>query len=396
MSTKEAKIELIDIAKEKGIIPGIQMAIAGYVTGVYEPFAELTDPQANKVFIQIEKMGFEKLQKIALQDQQPEEFRTEKTGTATSLEVAEIEQPGNALVLDDETGGFVEVTPEMKQAAFQIHNMIEHDSLRKGFMMKYFSDHKLYTAWGCTNFREYAETVSTLGLSACNRYLKIGNAYAPLFPEIDFSVDSNPHALLPPEAENRLNEYSELGYSKLYELTKVPDEEFVELFKKGTAEVNGKTFDLELIKEQSTRQALQEVRAIKKDYSRKLSLAEEDKKKAVAERDHFKKELEKNQKLIDRAYELEAQYGKEASRIAEVEALLDRSSNATRELEKWFGRVDIEEEDPESLQEQARSVLRRINTIQYVAKQRFKWFDELAEMPVLPAEIPIEEEDENT
>jgi len=289
----------------------------------------------------------------------------------------------NALVFDQDSNQMVAVTKEMHLEANALQQRLNATTLVTALILKRIKDKQLYLAFQCSSFAEYADTVLPMSYGHAKKYIRIADTFAPLIPG-EFEKGASTHLL----ESDEINQLSSLGSEKLYELSKVKEADFTEVFSSGKVTLpNGAEYTLDEIKEESARKLAENMKEFKKGLTKKLAVSEENRLKAEGERDTYKKQVEKHKALVERSYEMEAKYGAEASKVSEMQFLLDKSTEHIRELESYFGQLTIEENDPESLQEEARSILRRLNAIQYNAKQRFPWLNELEEMAVLPKEL---------
>ncbi|MEQ8578178.1 MAG: hypothetical protein RIC57_09095 [Balneola sp.] len=296
-----------------------------------------------------------------------------------------VNQTGTMQVFDADSGETVAVSAEMRSLAFGLQQRLDATTLVTALILKKVSDEKLYLAFDCSSFKEYAETMLPFGYSSSKKYLIIGNKFAPMLPEFDSKGDSN-HLL---ESEN-VAELSGLGYSKLYELTKVEDADFSEVMTEGKLVMpDGSELTLDDLRDMSARDVIEEVRKVRAPLQKEVRKYKEDALTAQAERDQYKSQLEKNKKLIERADELEKLYGEEAVRIGEIEENIRKADSYLRECEKYFNRIVIDDEDPESVKEQTLSLIRRATRIITSAYQNYDWITETAEHQVFPTAVPV-------
>lgn len=383
--------ELISLWSTSGDAKIVQIDMAKALIDTEIAWASLDSAKSKKLLEKIEELGgYQAAKEFVYEVPEDEKLKGESihpeesvSETATEVVVSEKVQHAlqNESVFDEDSKELVEVTPEMRNMANMLQQKLNATTLITALILKKFSDEKLYLAVGCNSFKEFAETCLPYGYRHSKRFLSIANHFAPLLPG-DFDPKGTSMSL---EESEEIAELSSLGSAKLYELTKIEDADFQEVFTKGKVVMpDGSEMTLDEIKDESARKLAERMKEFKKDYNQKLANTEEDKKKAQAERDHYKKELERNEKVIERAHELEELYGKEASRIAEIESLLSKASEYINKADYFFGRVQLDMDDPEVLQESARSVMRKLNNMQTRAISRFEWFNELEEMEVTP------------
>ena len=291
-------------------------------------------------------------------------------------------------VLDEETGELVEISDDMRRIAHGIQQRIEGATIITAFLIQMVRDEKMYLAFGCGSFQEYADTMLPFNRRTAYKYISISEKFTPLLPS---RLSSNGVQSTAQIAENIasndvMQDLSSIGTEKLYELTKIPDADFSEVMNKGVVKTpDGQEWSLDEIKAESSRKVAEAVKEVKKKYQSRLSNIEEDKKRLKEERDLAKKELADNKERIERSQEIEQKYGKQASRLEELEYLLDEAQKHLGKLEEKFGKVEVDYSDPESLRERAMTLLRQMTLIQEAARTRFGWLEDMDELSLFPA-----------
>ncbi len=311
--TKSDSIDrLIGIAKEHGVIPGIQMAISGYVTEVYEPFSELTEDLAKEVLDEIDHSGFNQVQKIALEDQQPEESFTKNETTDVVSE--KVKQLGS--VYDSETKEFVQIDAETRALAQALQQRVDMATLMTAMILKRMSDEKLYLGLGYSNFKEYVLETLPFGESSAKKYLKIGRKFAGVLPE-DFGKGEPVHLL---EENENAQKLSGLGVKKLYDLTKIEDADFSEVVSQGVVKLNdGTELDLDEINASTAKEfkaQLDAHREYQADLEKELDKTAEERDEALQKADQATKDSETGKKYKDLYGPKSKEYEAYKSRIA--------------------------------------------------------------------------------
>lgn len=290
-------------------------------------------------------------------------------------------------VIDDETGQVVHITDEMTQSLRDAEALMVVGDLIKCIQLARIQDQKLYLASGCSSMQEYTEVELQTPYRSVQQKISVGRIFKALIPETQtFASDGQRLVTENTQALEVLGDLSKISLSKYYELTKIPDADFSEIASRGVVTgSNGIEISVAEIMETSARDVAKRVKEVKRDLQRRIAALEEDKAKYRDERDHFKGQLEKNQKAIDRAQELELLFGKESRRLQDVEFYMEKTHSAISQLELSLFKVQLGEEDPDSLKEQVHSVLRRLNMIQTNALRHFYWLLDLDNVEPFPA-----------
>lgn len=361
MSNETPVDKLVAIADKYSFDTNTQFAISEYTGVGRKAWKHVRDAEAEQVL-------------NVMKDTSPDDLATKATEASTSTEVAESDNVNLSHVLDEETGKLIKVSDDMRRIAHGIQQRIEGATIITAFLIQMVRDEKLYLAFGCGSFQEYADTMLPFTRHTAYKYISIGEKFAPLIPKLESSTVASMQQLDTGDLGQKVNDLSGIGMSKLYELTKIPDADFSEVMNKGVVKTpDGQEWSLEDIKAESSRKLAEEIKQVKKKYQARVANLEEDRKTLLEERDKARETLEKNQARIDRSYEIESKYGEKAVRMEEIEHLLTKSNELLTKLEKSFGQIDIDNEDPDSIKEQALSIMRRISVMQEDARRRFPW-----------------------
>lgn len=211
------------------------------------------------------------------------------------------------------------------------------------------------------------------------KYITIAEKFAPLLPgvQVDGSVSSMTQLEENLADNEQINELSGIGMTKLYEIATIPDSDFNEVMSDKKFEINGREYSIEEIKAQTVKELQDEVRAEKKQLQKRLANLEEENKKHKSERDHYKKQLDENEELIERSREREAMHGPEARKIEDIEYNLERAEAHLTKLQIFFTNVEVDEEDPQMLRDRVLSILSSVTALPKMASRRMEWLKDL-------------------
>lgn len=157
--------------------------------------------------------------------------------------------------LDESTGEIVKIPIELSRMHFRLHNHMEHDTIVKAFLWKWFRDTEGYRSFGCESFKEYSENYATLSYSTLNQYLKIGDEFYPQLSGTDIKELQAPAIEELVEGDETIQAIGRLGYEKLREISKMGDEKVNELIhKKQITFDDGTVVTYDEIEEATTRE----------------------------------------------------------------------------------------------------------------------------------------------
>lgn len=282
-------------------------------------------------------------------------------------------------VLDEETGELVEITDERRQISVRIHERIQGSVMVSAILLQIARDEKIYLAFGLGSFQEYVNTMLPFSKRYAYKLLNVADEFSPILPKVSSMTLSNG------EVPNEIQELGSLGISKLYNLTRLPEADYSEVFKKRKVKLaDGTELDLREIEESSSREFDRQVSEIRREYQKRISNLEEQNRKYKGEYQHAKVELEKNQDRLDRINELESQYGPKAVRVEDIEHNISVATGHLRKASKYIFQNDLEDDDPDTLKQEINNFLRLMHTIQEGLWDRYEWLKDITQME-LPA-----------
>lgn len=294
-------------------------------------------------------------------------------------------------VLDEESGQIVEITDDMRHVAQTIQQRIQGATIATSILIQIVRDQKLYLAYGCGSFKDYAENMLPFSPQQAKKYLKIADTYAPLIGDFKGASMRLLNKKLHEIEDEGVKELGSLGMSKLYELTKIPEADFDEVVSKGVVKLkDGSEISIDEIKDQTAREFTKQISEIKKDYQKRISRLEEENRKVKGEYKHAVSEKNKIEQESEYAKNIEAQFGSIAHRTGEINTNLNLSDESLAELNRFFARVEVPDDDEKFGAEKQRvlSILRSVLNIHEMAKRRMPWLNDMHHYEA--AAFPIE------
>ncbi len=276
----------------------------------------------------------------------------------------------NALtILDQETGQFVEVTHETQRLASYVHNQVLMGAFISAVSIKKIFDEKLYLGLNCGSKDEYCSTMLPFGIRQAQRLYQIANKFDAVSKSLTgngliqiTSGDTLENTTLMSHDLNA-NELAQLGMAKLYELTKLEDENIKDLIKEGKTKVADHELLIEEIKDASAKELSKIISETTKKYKSKISQLTEEVALLKEEKNSIEKDFEKLQAKKEEIDEIEMQYGPTASLLADKKRRLSNASALLNEFVETFVKAGVTDEDPESIRRDVQDLIRRIDEV---------------------------------
>jgi len=240
------------------------------------------------------------------------------------------------MVFDSDKGDFVQVTPDMQRHAAYVHQQIAMGTFMIALAIKKMFDEKLYLGLGCSNKTEYCETMLPFGRQQAYKYYKIGKKFQKYLPGDSESVAPGRH-------------FEDLGYKKLYELTKLDDADFEELIE--TGEIDG--FKMEQFKKQTYNEAMKEINLLRRKSSKKISILEEENKKLKSEMQSRERLIEEANEKYKQALEMEDVYGPMKTSVDDRRRVLNNAIDMLNHATKLILNCKVTVDDPPTLKHTA-------------------------------------------
>lgn len=274
-------------------------------------------------------------------------------------------------VFDLELNDFVQVTPAEQELALRVHNKILMGTFICAMGIQKMFDEKLYLGLGFSSREEYIEN-SPISRRQAYRYYAIASKFAPLLSDIEQKVPTL--ALSDNESQMQLTENAEslqgLGIAKLYELTKVDDDELESLAKNGSMKLGDETVTVEDLNEMKLKEMVQKLSEVKGKFNSKIQQLSEEVKMLKAEGKNTSAATVDDEK-IKNAQALELKYGAVATKLADKEYLINQARKALNDFEVYLNNSNVEIDDPKGLQEDLLDLIRKADEIHNRAQVRF-------------------------
>lgn len=259
-------------------------------------------------------------------------------------------------VYDAESKEVVTVTPEMQRRAAQVQRYIEMSALVQAAGIRIVADERLYLAYGCSSFKEYAETMLPVGYSAAKQLLTIGRRLAPLLPGLGEGEPA--HLALtsgdgaegePAHLDGAARDLAGLGPSKLYEIVRrMDDDDLADAVDARELTLpSGKTVTFVELQEMTRAEIRKEFREERRALRDKTARLEEENKLLRAEAEANDKTIADAERKHARAEQIESRYGPAAGRAAEKEHQMGRARDLMNELAETLTKVGVTLGDPE-------------------------------------------------
>jgi len=267
-------------------------------------------------------------------------------------------------VYNEDEKKFITVTAEQQRLAAYVHQQVVTGSIITSIALKKIRDEKLYSGLGCSSFEEYCSTMLPFGKRTAYRYLKIADKIEIAFPVFKQLNADNRNSDNSQNSDNvvtsdEMSEMQNIGLAKLYEITKLDDEEFKELVKGGKLGENGE-LSIGDIMDMTAREASKKIAEFRKKYQEKLSIQGEkikkleDEKKALAERNE---ELEED---IEIANEKEKLFGGAATSYEVKLTLLNDAEEHFERFVKYINNANIKPDDTDNLQKKFVGLIKKM------------------------------------
>lgn len=264
--------------------------------------------------------------------------------------VEETKQEHSLIVYDAEHDAMVEVTREQQMLAASLHRQVVIGAFITALALKRIRDERLYVALGCHTFDEYTVSMCPFNRAQAYKYLKIAQRFEQLLPNMEELKEIAESKKVNKNSERFVQSTGQMGIEKLYELTRLEDNDLEELTTTGKLSTPDGDYTLEQMQEQTTREFTRQLKEIQARYSGKLSQLDEENKTLQAEKELLEKQMEQNQEHIQDAREIQKLWGRRASKIEEKREMLNEARKTLAYLQQIVFQINIQDDDPGSLQ----------------------------------------------
>jgi gas vesicle protein len=261
-------------------------------------------------------------------------------------------------ILDQETGKFVDITIELRDRAIKVQSNIELGLYAAAFNIVTMFDEHLYTQLGCSSKSEWIATKCPMGKSRVYMLYDIGKSFFPLL-----NNDNDNNQLTENASENTsiVHSVDSIGLKKMYELSKLHDDQIKQFVKKGKFAIEGIDYTIEDIKDTSAAELAHIIKESTQKYKSKVSQQSEDINLLKEEMKSNVKELARLKKKEEELDLIQKQYGPMATLIGQKKNYLNDAEKYLDIFQKIFINAGITEEDPEALRQHCQDIVRKID-----------------------------------
>lgn len=277
-------------------------------------------------------------------------------------------------ILDQETGKFVDITTDMQRHASYVHNQVLMGAFISAISIKKMFDDKLFLGMNCTSRDEYIDTMLPFGRRQAYKLYQVANKFDAVSQSLTgngltqiVSGDASDLVHLSALGENtnetveNTNNIVGLGINKLYELTKLEDDDLKDLIKKGKIKIDGADVTIEDIKDTTAKELSRILHESTKKYKSKIAQQGEDINLLKEEMKSNEKELARLRKKDEDLDLIQKQYGPMATLIGQKKNYLNDAEKYLDIFQKIFINAGITEEDPEALRQHCQDIVRKID-----------------------------------
>lgn len=265
-------------------------------------------------------------------------------------------------VYDLENDKFVEVTPEQQHTAAYFHNQVLLGAFVSAIAIKKIFDERLYLAMGCQSKEEYIETTLPFGRNQAYKLFAIANK----FDSVSKSFSNN-NLLGDGSSENSEtvpnSVLSSFSIEKLYELSKMDNEQLDKLSIKGKVKIDGEEFTLEDFKEMSAKEVAQQIKKATGKYQEKLKKIETENIQLTEQNKLLESEKEHLISENKNAKDLEMLYGPEARNLKVKKERLELARQSLNNFDEYILKAAITEEDPHHVQKDLVDLIAKVDEV---------------------------------
>jgi hypothetical protein len=257
-------------------------------------------------------------------------MKEEKIIEATEVAIAEKQV---MMVFDEDSGQNVKVTKTMRDEALAVHSRIQGFLFEIAQALYEMQDKKLYLGLGFNSFKEYY-TSHGFSKTKAFRYASVGGG-VPLGELSD----------------EKIQELQTIGIKKLYELTRLTQEQVSVLISGCSIEgESGEVVNLQDFKNNNVADVSRKVSSMLQSKDKKeTNRIKADNELLKAEKKALIKRIERMDQEIKDARELEARYGPVDRTLKAKKASLSEATNALGKFYTALNSAGIEASDPPEL-----------------------------------------------
>lgn len=270
---------------------------------------------------------------------------------------------------DAEADEWVESTPARQQKAAQMQLLVDAGAFIQAIGLHHIREERLYLDMGFSGWTEYCERKLSMTRQHAHRLLRIGRTFAPYL-----DAGNVTSMLQLPEAGNgedgldgappAIRQIASLGITKMYELTKLDEEEVNRVVRSGeVALADGSTLDLDEIRALAVREFTAQLDQVRKAHRLRTGRLEEENARLKAEAEASTGLVEQAEDARRRAERLEARFGPVAGKLAEKERHMALARATMNDLAEQLFRIGVTTEDPEEVQHDLCDLRRKLDGI---------------------------------
>jgi polyhydroxyalkanoate synthesis regulator phasin len=279
-------------------------------------------------------------------------------------------------VYDAENDKFIEVTPDIQRQAAFVQQNIMMGSLITAFGIKKMFDEKLYLGLGCSSRDEYIDNLLPFARRQAYRLYSIASKFDSatnlLLPNTDNSVplsalchgsDEEKVPLMALNSPEIAQNVGSLGFSKLFELSKMEDEEVANLIKKGKVDLPGGQLTMQDVIESTAKELGKKLADYKRKSQAELSRVNEKLKLIESEQADRAKTIDALTEENKIAKKIEAQFGGKASLLKDKFSRVHEAKNSLIQCSLILRNCGVTGDDPKELRDELLSIIKMFDSL---------------------------------
>jgi polyhydroxyalkanoate synthesis regulator phasin len=270
-------------------------------------------------------------------------------------------------ILDQESGKFVDITADMQRHASYVHNQVLMGAFISAVSIKKMFDDKLFLGMNCSSRDEYIDTMLPFGRRQAYKLYQVANKFDAVSQSltgnglVQIGSGDTSEIVQSTALEGKAPEISSIGIEKLYELTKLEDDDLKDLIKKGKIKIDGADVTIEDIKDTTAKELSRILKESTQKYKSKIAQQGEDINLLKEEMKSNEKELARLRKKDEDLDLIQKQYGPMATLIGQKKNYLNDAEKYLDIFQKIFINAGITEDDPEALRQHCQDIVRKID-----------------------------------
>jgi len=280
------------------------------------------------------------------------------------MEAIEVTEQKIQNVYDAENDNFVKITPEQRKYANYVYEQFKLSTLLNAAAIDKIFTEKLYLALGFESRDDFIANGTDLSRRQAYNLLSIARKFKPYLPELNenkqLTENTSSDTLVQTLHSKTL---SELGISKLYELSRLNDEDLKTLIETGGLGEGDDRIELEEIREMAVRKATIELKKRTASYKQKIDKLSDEKSTLKEEIKLLESENDSLKNKIETAEELEKKFGAPASKIEHKKRYLREAEDILETLRTTLVKANIMADDIPSLTNQYDFILRSLDEL---------------------------------